>query len=420
MKKILIIEKQSSTRRLLLELLRSAGAKLVAVDDEAGALRQLKNESFDLIFSDLHGMRAAHKRKKGASLIFLPANDHEVYSSADAILPRPFDLSAIQKLLGQFNAKKDKRIIISASPEMAKILKHVERIARSHSNTFIYGESGTGKEVIAGLIHQKSKRSQKPFIRVNCAALPETLIESEFFGHEKGSFTGAHSKRIGRFELADQGTLLLDEISEIPLSLQVKLLRVVQEQEFERVGGVNPIHVDVRLISTSNRKMREAISQGEFREDLYYRLNVIPIFLPPLRERKEDILPLTEFFIKQVCEKNHLALKTFTKKAEEKLLRYSWPGNIRELRNVIEHSIVMDFSEEIEENHLFLEPLFIETGSSSIPSFSSKKGLTLKEVEKEHILETLKRHQYNRTNTAKELGVSTRTLRNKLNLYRSE
>ncbi len=302
--------------------------------------------------------------------------------------------------------------IMAESAVMKQILADVLKVSKSHASVFICGESGTGKEVVAHAIHFHSPRASKPFIKVNCAAIPETLIESEFFGHEKGSFTGAFDKRLGRFELAHLGTLLLDEISEIPLSLQSKLLRVVQEEEFERVGGSKPIKVDVRLISTSNRNMKETIEQKLFREDLYYRLNVVPIFLPPLRERKEDILSLAAFFLERFCMENHKRMKKLSHAAQKKLLDYRWPGNIRELANIIERTVVMDLGDWIEADHLRLESMPVL--ACPIPQ---TKGMTLSMLEKRHILETLSEHQNNRTRAAKALGISVRTLRNKLQTY---
>ncbi|MBI2742605.1 MAG: sigma-54-dependent Fis family transcriptional regulator [Chlamydiales bacterium] len=296
---------------------------------------------------------------------------------------------------------------------MKKILSDVVKIAQSSASVFISGESGTGKEVIAEAIHLMSPRASAAFIKVNCAAVPETLIESEFFGHEKGSFTGAVNRRIGRFEQADKGTLLLDEISEVPLTVQTKLLRAVQEQVFERVGGPNPIQVDVRLISTSNRNMKEAVEQKIFREDLYYRLNVVPIHLAPLRERKEDILPLAEHFLERLCAENQKPRKSLSLAAKNRMLNYPWPGNIRELANIIERLVVMHSTVEISPSDLCLE----EPGLCSIGPSLYAGPLTLEELEKRHILETLALQNYNRTQTAKLLGISVRTLRNKLHHY---
>jgi len=312
-----------------------------------------------------------------------------------------------------FHGKGKMEEIMAESSIMKQLLTDIIKVARSTASVFICGESGTGKEVIAQAIHNHSMRATRPFIKVNCAAVPETLIESEFFGHEKGSFTGAIDRRIGRFELANHGTLLLDEVTEIPLAMQAKLLRVIQEQEFERVGGSKAVKVDVRLIATSNRKMKEAISQKIFREDLYYRLNVVPIELPPLRDRKEDILSLADYFLERFCEENHKRVKKLSTRAKEKLLKYSWPGNIRELANIIERTVVMDLGDWIEGDHLRLE-----TAPVAACPLIPIEGATLAEIEKRHILETLAAHNHNRTHAARALGISLRTLRNKLRLYK--
>ena len=412
MKKVLIIEKQLSERELLMQLLKKEELQLFSVEDGAGALELLKKRSFDLILSDLKGiqiLKRSNRRPLGTPLIHLKLKDDPRVQEVEDVLIRPFEMQGLKRIL--LRLKKPIQAVIAESPQMKHILQQVGKIAQSHSNVFISGESGTGKEVVAGMIHNLSKRAKHPFICVNCAALSDTLIESEFFGHEKGAFTGALQKRLGRFELADLGSLLLDEISEIPASLQAKLLRVVQEQEFERVGGTQPIHVDVRLISTSNRNMKEATISNKFREDLYYRLNVIPIHLPPLRERKEDILPLAKHFLREVCHRNQIPIKTLSKSAQDKLLNYAWPGNIRELRNIIEHAVVMDYSGQIEESHLFIE----DSVSQTNPIVDHP--ITLKELEKEHILRTLEWCLGNRSKTAKILAISVRTLRNKLKLY---
>ncbi len=414
MKKVLIIEKELSSRELLLNLLKGKELQLFTVEDGMSALELLQKRSFDLILSDLKGIKTldrSNRRPLSTPIVHLSEESDPFLKDIDHVLRKPFCSKGVSPLLLNLLEKaKPKKAIIAESPSMKKILREVEKIAKSHSNVFIFGESGTGKEVVAGLVHAHSPRKEHPFIRVNCAALPSTLIESEFFGHEKGAFTGALQRRIGRFERADKGTLLLDEVSEIPPSLQAKLLRVVQEQEFERVGGTEPLHVDVRLVSTSNREMKEAIDDKTFRSDLYYRLNVIPIFLPPLRERKEDIIPLANHFLKEVCQRNHISLKALSKCAVEKLLSYSWPGNIRELRNVIEYSVVMDYSNTIKKEHFLIDP---KKSEGELPA------ITIKELEKRHILKTLERHGGNRTQSAKALGISIRTLRNKLNEYRN-
>lgn len=304
-----------------------------------------------------------------------------------------------------------KEYLIAESPLMRKIFKDVSTLAKSSASVFISGESGTGKEVIAHAIHHESHRAAQPFIKVNCAAIPSSLLESEFFGHEKGAFTGAIQRRLGRFELADKGTLLLDEVSEISLELQPKLLRAVQEMEFERVGGTGLVRVDVRLISTSNRSMKNAVEEKQFREDLYYRLNVIPLYLPPLRQRFEDIIPLATFFLKRLCQENGQPLKQLTEEAKHHLLAYHWPGNIRELANVIERTVVMHAQETIDAEHIPLD------NAPFCPVSSIPPGATLKDVEKKWILEILEKEKHNRTRAAQTLGISVRTLRNKLRSY---
>lgn len=378
LKNILVIDKNRETRELLIKLLRLKKAKVVSVCDPISALNYLKDNTFDLIFTD--------------QKLALTDNVPQVHT------PKPFVEKDILSILSKF---EDPQEIISECPAMKAIIEKAKKIAKSEANVFIHGESGTGKEVIATLIHNHSKRQDNPFVKVNCAALSETLIESEFFGHEKGAFTGAIAKRVGRFELADQGSLLLDEISEVPGGLQAKLLRVVQEQELERVGGTQSIPINVRLISTSNRDMLHSIEQKEFRSDLYYRLNVIPIEIPPLRERSEDILPLANYFLKKAATKNQTAPLTLSTHDEKALLNYPWPGNIRELANLMEQYVVI--------------------GELNLPSLekahSTLTPLPLKEMERLHIEAMVKKCENNRTKAAKALGISVRTLRNKLKSY---
>lgn len=313
-----------------------------------------------------------------------------------------------------YSTKTISHPMIVESPAMKKIVEDLPRIAKSQASVFITGESGTGKEVLASAIHHLSTRAPKPFVRVNCAAIAESLLESEFFGHEKGSFTGALQRRMGRFELAHQGTLLLDEISEISLEVQPKLLRAIQEKEFERVGGTRPVKVDVRLIATSNRNMQEAVEKKLFREDLFFRLHVIPISIPPLRERKEDIIPLAYYFLRKFCAENSLPEKSLSSAAKEKLVLYPWLGNVRELANVMERTIIMHAPSLIDAEDLKLEfacplPPLVKEELRPIESLSS--------MEKKHILMALERFSHNKTKTAQMLGISLRTLRNKLKEY---
>jgi len=415
--------------------------------DALSGIEKLKKESFEMIvcdleLEDLSGLDVLQiaKQLHPEALVIMLTSGATMEKALSAMrlgafqyLLKPLSENALEKafdhaLLLQENeflrkeisypTKKGNAPFIAESPSMKLILEDVKKIAKSNANVFIIGESGTGKEVLANAVHNFSLRSHKPFIRVNCAAIAESLLESEFFGHEKGSFTGAIQKRLGRFELADKGTLLLDEISEIPLELQPKLLRAIQEREFERVGGAKPVQVDVRLISTSNRNMKEAVEKKNFREDLFFRLHVVPIKIPSLRERKEDILPLTSYFLDKLCKENLIGDKILSENAKEKLLSYYWPGNVRELANIVERTIIMHTGDTIRAEDIKLE------FSCPVPQIRlpSDFGVceTLASVEKNHILATLRRLSGNKTRAAKTLGISLRTLRNKLNEYQDE
>lgn len=288
-------------------------------------------------------------------------------------------------------------------PVMQKVIHLVERIAPSDASVLLTGESGTGKEVFARLIHQKSKRVQHPFVCVNCAAIPEHLLESELFGHEKGAFTGAIARRIGKFEEANNGTLLLDEITEMHPRLQAKLLRAIQERVIDRLGGTTPVNVNIRILATSNRDMMQAIKEQAFREDLYFRLNVVNIAIPPLRERIGDILPLSQYFMRKYAENNHLAIKAFSKEAEASLQQYRWPGNVRELENTIHRAVLLS-GDEVGADDLQLPEVGV----------SQWQGRSMEEVEKSHIRDTLKHCLGNREHAAHILGISIRALREKL------
>ncbi len=394
-------------------------------------LQLLRDRSFDLVIvEDLDIFDQAQKEFPHVPIAiasFIGSISQAVEAmrrGAVDYLVKPLSTDHIEKLLSRLkeppqikrktssSKRKRQENILAESMIMQKVLADIEKIAQSHAAVLITGESGTGKEVIAHSIHYQSPRSRYPFIKVNCAAVPESLIESEFFGHERGAFTGALEERLGRFELAHQGTLLLDEVSEIPLGLQAKLLRAVQEQEFERVGGTKPIHVDVRLIATSNRTMKEMVDQKLFREDLYFRLNVIPIHLPPLRERKEDILGLATYFLDRFCEENQRRKKQISPAAQNCLLDYPWPGNIRELANTVERAVVMHSADILEASHLHLDPI-----APALLTLPMTREGTLAEVEKHHILEILSRCNHNRTRAAEVLGINVRTLRNKLHQY---
>lgn len=298
---------------------------------------------------------------------------------------------------------------------MEKLLVTAENVAASRAPVLIEGASGSGKELLAKFIHQRSQRAGGPFIAVNCAAVPEGLLESELFGHEKGAFTGAVQRKIGRMEMAQGGTFLLDEVNEFPLHLQAKLLRVIQEGELDRLGGRESVRLNVRVIATSNKSLRDLVAAGRFREDLYYRLNVIRLSLPALKERPADIRHLAEFFVQVSSVLNNRSPKSLSPRALEKLMSWSWPGNVRELENVIERAVLMSRGPQIQDGDIELDPVAKErTEDAFMP------GMTLSELEKQAILKTLNYTGNNRTQAAKMLGISIRTLRNKLNVYGEE
>ncbi|PNX46556.1 MAG: sigma-54-dependent Fis family transcriptional regulator [Thermoplasmata archaeon M8B2D] len=307
--------------------------------------------------------------------------------------------------------------IITQDKKMVKLLEIAKDIADSKASIFIQGESGTGKELFARYIHHHSSRRDEPFVAVNCAALPENLLESELFGHEKGAFTGAISRKKGKFELANNGTLLLDEVTEMDYQLQSKLLRVLQEREIDRIGGINPVPVDVRFLATTNRDIEKQIKDGKFREDLHYRLNVIPLHLSPLRERKEDIPLLAKHFVEKYCELDNRSVKGLTDEAIATLMQMPWKGNVRELENVIERAVLMCKEDLISNKDLFLTEKDIQ------PNFviqTITPTASLREIEKNVILNTLDHTDGNRTHAAEILGISVRTLRNKMNEYRKK
>lgn len=442
--KILVVDDELLVRNFLAETLRRLHMEVTLAENGQKALKILEDASFDMVFTDMRmpgvtGMEVLKKVREmhPDTLVVIITAFGSIENTVEAMrlgafnyLPKPFTAEALEAVIEKARehislveenhylrqqvssgGSRSTRKVIGESPAMKQILAEVAQVAKSNASVFITGESGTGKEVIAHTIHFSSPRANRPFIKVNCAAMPETLIESEFFGHEKGAFTGANAKRIGRFELAHGGTLLLDEITEIPLGLQAKLLRAVQEREFERVGGVKPVSVDVRIISTSNRNVKEAVANKTLRGDLYYRLNVIPIHLPPLRDRREDIIPLAEYFLERMCLDNSRSKKKLSPEAKQKLLNYPWPGNIRELANIIERAVVLDAAEVVAVEHLHLEAAVTGT-KEELPA-----DITLDELEKRLIIQTLQQHANNRAKVAEILGISPRTLRNKLNTY---
>ncbi|MEQ8248010.1 MAG: sigma-54 dependent transcriptional regulator [Alphaproteobacteria bacterium] len=352
-----------------------------------------------------------------------------IRAGAKEYIPLPPDADLIAAVLEAVS--EETHTLIHSDESMTKILKLADQIAPSDASVLITGESGTGKEVLARYLHRRSKRSEKQFVSVNCAAIPENLLESELFGHEKGSFTGAIARRIGKFEEANGGTLLLDEISELHPRLQAKLLRAVQEREIDRVGGTRPIKVDIRLLATSNRDLNEEVKNGNFREDLLFRLNVLNIRLPSLRERPADLEALCHYFVERYSTANGVELRPISDQAMRALKGHRWPGNVRELENTIHRAVVLATGPEIDTDAIMLQngaslpssatsaeagPAGFAAGASSVPLV----GKTVAEVERDLIIDTLDHCLGNRTHAAKILGISIRTLRNKLKLYNDE
>jgi transcriptional regulator with PAS, ATPase and Fis domain len=308
--------------------------------------------------------------------------------------------------------------LVGASDSMRKIYFLIEQVAFSSASVLITGESGTGKEMVARTIHKMSPRHDKPFVAINCSAIPESLMESELFGHEKGAFTGAAARRQGCFELADTGTLLLDEIGEMPAMLQAKLLRVIEERAVRRLGSRKEIEIDVRLLAATNRQPEQAVAEGKLRDDLLYRLNVFSIHLPSLRERKEDLPLLAQHLVTQLAEKHGRPARFLSSAAIEALQFHSWPGNVRELRNVIERAVIICSGQQVERHHFAPYPIEQRERLRNEDTLSLPVGTPLEEVERQMIMRTLQKTKNNKTRAAELLGISLKTLHNKLNLYR--
>jgi len=444
---ILIVDDEPLMRKFLQEALSRKGYEIDISSDGEDAIKKIGMNSYDLIFTDLKlpkadGITVLKKAKElsdDTTVIMMTAYG-TVETAVEAMkigafdyLLKPFSPDQIELLLNrvierkslinennylraEVNREYDFNEIVGKTPEMVAVFDLIKKVASSKATVLIQGESGTGKELVARAIHYNSPRKDKPFIKMNCAAIPENLLESELFGHEKGSFTGAYNKRLGRFELADGGTLFLDEISEISPALQAKLLRVLQEREFERVGGMRPIKVDVRIISTTNRDLKEEIKKNTFREDLFYRLNVVPFLLSPLRDRVDDISLLAQHFLSKYAKENNKREQKITKETLELMKGYRWPGNIRELENIIERIVVMDLGDKVLPGHI---KSWIQNEAETSENVF-RTGQSLEEMEKSLIMETLKQCNGNRTQSADVLQISIRTLRNKLNLYKEQ
>jgi DNA-binding NtrC family response regulator len=447
---ILIVDDEKNQREMLEGFLTKQGYGAIAAEDGQKALEKFKSGPIDLVLTDyrMPGMEGIQllkeiKRLNPEAVVVLMTAYGTVGTAVATMkegaydyLTKPIDLDELLLLiqrvereiaLGQENRELKEQLrdkfkvdfIISTSRQMGEALNLVGRVAQSQATVLILGESGTGKELIARAIHYSSLRADKPLIKVNCAALPDNLLESELFGHEKGAFTGAVARRIGRFEQADHGSIFLDEIGDLSPSLQMKLLRVLQEKEFERLGSNQIIKSDVRIIAATHRNLEEAIRQGTFREDLYYRLNVVTISLPPLRERKEDIPPLVEHFLKKYNRENRKNVTSLSREVRDLLMNYQYPGNVRELENIIERAVVLCRGETltIQDLPLNLRESKVEAALEGARQSGNLPG-ALEEIERRMISSALERSSGVQTKASADLGISERVLRYKMKKYK--
>lgn len=466
MSRILFLAPTQVVTRVFPEL-RDAGIEVGIAENLKGASAFMRKGSLDLILSRAHlpdykveDLLAVGEDdpnfpplvvfsdeptpEEAQEMLELGAHDYWVepitVEKIKAVLPQTKKIAPVpsSSTLGGQKTKGGSANIIGSHPTMQRVLQLAKQVARSKATVLITGDSGTGKEMFSRYLHAHSDRGEQPFIAVNCAALPEHLLESELFGHEKGAFTGAIARKLGKFELAHGGTLLLDEISEMDLGLQAKLLRALQEGEIDRVGGSETIRVDVRILATTNRNLEDWVTEGKFRQDLYYRLNVIPLRLPSLKERGEDVFELARFFTNLYSAEYALPQATFSEEAVTWLREYDWPGNVRELQNIMERAVLLSGGAPVSPAHFLLEgedwPLFTEDESAQSESSDGAEALTssaseeaplfsqgvipLHEMERIMITKGLEQTGGNRTQTADLLGISVRTLRNKLNEYR--
>jgi two-component system response regulator HydG len=449
-KTILVADDDLAHRTMLRTLLSGWGYAITEADDGGSAMEAVHHQPFDLILMDIRMIRVSGLEALTEIKAYNPAIPVVImtaYASVETAvlalkkgaydyLTKPLDFDELRLTLERamdhshlreenrllkesLSERFDRRNLISRSLAMTRLIDTVSQVAPTEATVLITGESGTGKEMIAGLIHYNSLRKDGPFIRFNCAAIAETLLESELFGHEKGAFTGADRRKEGKFRQADGGSLFLDEVSEMSVGMQVKLLRVLQERELTRVGGEEVLRVDVRLIAATNRDLLKEVGAGRFREDLFYRLNVVMLQIPPLRERPEDIPLLAQEFLIQFAGKNHKAIKGFTPQAMDRLLRYSWPGNVRELMNAVERGVVLSRGEYLDETELslLLPGAAASPAGTAAPPAPGVEGHSLEKVERETILNTLDAARGNKSEAARRLGITRRTLHQKLRKY---
>ena len=447
--RVLIVEDDTSTRIGLSELVRSWGFLTEEAADGEEGLQKVTTFRPAIIVSDLvmprmDGLQLLHALQdqlSDLSIIILtaqgtvetaveaikegaydyltkPVDPHRLRILLDKCVERQGTLREVKELRRQLRDQGSYGRMVGNSPEMRRIYRVIEQAAPTAASVLTWGESGTGKELVAQTVHALSPRASFPYVGINCAAIPETLLESEIFGHEKGAFTGAHDRRLGCFELAHRGTLFLDEISEMQPATQAKLLRVLQERSFRRLGGRQEIAVDVRVIAATNRDPEDSVRANKLREDLFYRLNVFSIHIPPLRDRRDDIPLLVQSFLAEFNARNAKAVRAVSNDTMRALENYQWPGNVRELRNVIERATILAEGEFIETRHL--PPALIERSESNLPTLTLTPGMTVDEAERRLILLTLEHTRNNKTRAAEILGISLKTLHNKLNRLRME
>ncbi len=448
-KAVLVVDDDRNHRLMLKTLLKRWGYAISEAEDGSQAIESVREGPFDLVLMDIRMVKVSGLEALGAIKSYnpsIPIIIMTAYSSVETArealksgaydyLTKPLDFDELkivmERAMEHTNLKEenralreslgerfDRRNIIGNSPAMITLLELVAKVASSDAGVLITGESGTGKELIAGAIHFNSARKEGPFIGVNCAAITETLLESELFGHEKGAFTGALRQKEGRFRQAHGGSLFLDEVSEMSPAMQVKLLRALQEREITRVGGEISIKLDVRIIAATNRDLEKDVAEGRFREDLYYRLNVVSLKVPPLRERREDIPLLARHFLSHFAEKNRKDMKGFTPQAMDRLVKYDWPGNVRELINAVERAVVLSISSYVEANDLPQTLRLDEEADRGPPVALLPQGdRPLEAMEKATILNTLDAADGNKSETARRLGITRRTLHKKLKAY---
>lgn len=442
---VLVVEDDPSLREAIGDTLELAGRAYVAVDGGEAALRVLGEQAFSIVVSDVRMMpmdgitllKEIRARLPHLPVVLMTAYA-EVDKAVDAMrsgacdfLLKPFEPQALLAHINKYElpAADDGAGVVANDPASRELFAIAQRVAQTDATVLLTGESGVGKEVVARFIHRHSARQAGPFVAINCAAIPDSLLEATLFGYEKGAFTGAQQAQAGKFEQAQDGTLLLDEVTEMPMGLQAKLLRVLQEREVERVGGKKPVPLNIRIVATSNRDMAEAVAKGVFREDLYYRLNVFPIAIPALRQRPEDVVPIARHFVAEHGGRFGRTGMRLSSAAEAQLRAHTWPGNIRELENVIQRALIMASGPVIEPEALNLAPRPTEAASpplaAEIPAPSAlpeteKRADNMKDLERDHILRTLAEVGGSRKKAIERLGISERTLRYKLQQYRDE